>query len=91
MPNKRIAQQISFVSVIEDESLEDMIQSVYVPERRDGEEYNYEREFKWEPWMDLWPDWEIAIAFQIGGGPHEWVCATTTFFSSMSSDFRFSR
>ncbi|KAH7409725.1 hypothetical protein BKA64DRAFT_665687 [Cadophora sp. MPI-SDFR-AT-0126] len=65
IPNERKAQQIAFVSVIENEDLEDMINSVHVPSRRDagGED---------DPWMELWPEWEIAVAFQIGGGPHEW-------------------
>ncbi|KAK0124753.1 hypothetical protein ONS96_008635 [Cadophora gregata f. sp. sojae] len=65
IPNHRKAQQIAFVSVIENESLDDMIKSVHVPSRGDdgGEP---------DPWTELWPEWEITVAFQVGGGPHEW-------------------
>lgn len=45
-----------------------IVQSVCVPRRRD-----YEGEY--DQWMEVWPDLEIAVAFQTGGGPHECVCS----------------
>ncbi|PVH71780.1 hypothetical protein DL98DRAFT_660442 [Cadophora sp. DSE1049] len=78
IPNERKAQQISFVSVIENEDLKDMIQSVHIPSRRDDEGEN-------DPWMDLWPDWEISVAFQIGGGPHEW-CGSYALYCRNGND-----
>lgn len=47
-----------------------MVKSVQVPRRRDDGG-------KYDQWMELWPDMEIAIAFQMGGGPREWVRSTT--------------
>jgi hypothetical protein len=61
----RTAQQFAFVSAIEDETLKDMLESVTVPIRSDeGGGYT--------EWSDIWADWEIAIAFKIGGGPRGW-------------------
>ncbi|KAL2068363.1 hypothetical protein VTL71DRAFT_16461 [Oculimacula yallundae] len=77
-----ISQQIAFASTIEEESLEDMIQAVYVPGRHFGEEDDDDDDDggeDFDPWMDLWPNWEIAVAFKIGGGPHEW-CGSNALY-----------
>jgi hypothetical protein len=65
LPYVRRAQQFSFVSPIEDEKLEYMLEKVTVPIRdSEGGEYN--------ELSDIWEDWEIAVAFKIGGGPRSW-------------------
>lgn len=46
-----------------------MVKSVHVPRRHDDGG-------KYDQWMEFWPDMEIAVGFQMGGGPHECVCAT---------------
>jgi hypothetical protein len=59
--NHHYSQQIEFVCCIEEHRLEDMVKSVTVPIRGDeGGGYT--------EWSDIWTDWEIAIAFKIGGG-----------------------
>jgi hypothetical protein len=58
-------QQIAFVSSIEDEDLKYMLENVTVPIRdNEGGGYN--------ELSGIWEDWEIAIAFKIGGGPFSW-------------------
>jgi hypothetical protein len=65
LPYHREAQQFAFVSSIEDEELKYMVENVTVPIRDDeGGGYN--------ELTDIWGDWEIAIAFKIGGGPRGW-------------------
>lgn len=66
LPDHREAQQFAFVSPIEDEQLEHMLENVTIPLRDDGEggEGN--------ELTDVWEDWEIAVAFKIGGGPRSW-------------------
>jgi hypothetical protein len=65
LPHHRVAQQFDFVSSLEDEELKYMVKYVTVPIRDDeGGGYN---ELTY-----IWEDWEIAIAFKIGGGPGGW-------------------
>ncbi|KAK4543199.1 hypothetical protein LTR36_005749 [Oleoguttula mirabilis] len=64
LPLHREQKQFHFVSPLEDEVLEYMTENVVVPNRDDEEGYN-ELTYVWE-------DWEIAVAFKIGGGPRSW-------------------
>jgi hypothetical protein len=62
---QREAQQIAFLSLIEDGLLKYMVEDVTVPIREDEREGHNEL-------SGLWEDWEIAIALKIGGGPFSW-------------------
>jgi len=61
LPYHREAQQFAFVSSIEDHELKYMVENVTVPIRDDEEGRYNELTYIWE-------DWEIAVAFKIGGG-----------------------
>jgi hypothetical protein len=63
LPYYREAQQFTFVSSIEVKELKYMVENVTVPIREDDEGGGY-NELTY-----IWEDWEIAIAFKIGGGP----------------------
>ncbi|KAH8696550.1 hypothetical protein BGW36DRAFT_398071 [Talaromyces proteolyticus] len=60
LPLHREAQQTDFVSSIEDGGLSDMTENVTVP-IRDNEVESY------NDFIDLWEEWEVSIAFKIGG------------------------
>jgi hypothetical protein len=61
LPYERESQQIAFVSPIEEHELKEMAEAVTVP-IRDSKEGKYnELTYTWE-------DWEITVAFKIGGG-----------------------
>jgi hypothetical protein len=66
LPYHREMCQFDFVSPIENHRLEDMVENVTVPSRYvEGGGGSYELTFTWE-------DWDIAVAFKIGGGPRSW-------------------
>jgi hypothetical protein len=65
LPYNREAQQFAFVSSVEEQKLQDMLENVTVPIRDEGGEAYNELTYVWE-------DWEIAVAFRIGGGPRSW-------------------
>ncbi|KAF8866262.1 hypothetical protein BDZ45DRAFT_735544 [Acephala macrosclerotiorum] len=65
LPYHREMKQFDFVFPIEDNQLEDMVENVTVPIRYVEEGGSNELTFIWE-------DWEIAVAFKVGGGPRSW-------------------
>jgi hypothetical protein len=67
------AQQFAFISPIESrKQLEEMGEAVVVPIRNDGSgRPTQPSDFgvTYNQLTDIWADWEIAVAFKIGGGP----------------------
>ncbi|CZR64668.1 uncharacterized protein PAC_14566 [Phialocephala subalpina] len=64
LPYHREMKQFDFVSPIDEHQLEDMVEVVTVPIRNvegDSNELTF-----------IWEDWDIAVAFKIGGGPRSW-------------------
>lgn len=66
LPFHREACQFDFITPLRPGKMKAMIQAVGVPVRNDVEETEQNQ------LTGLWEDWEIAIAFQIGGGPRGW-------------------
>ncbi|QGI57950.1 hypothetical protein CEK26_000076 [Fusarium fujikuroi] len=66
LPFHREVSQFHFVTPLEFEEMEEMMKSVCIPIRDETgeEEYN--------SLTSIWEDWEISIAFKIGGGPRSW-------------------
>ena len=64
LPFHREVRQFDFITPIEDENLEEMMAAVEVPIRDGGEDYNN--------LTFIWEDWEIIVAFKLGGGPRGW-------------------
>jgi hypothetical protein len=67
------AQQFAFISPIESrQQLKEMVEAVVVPIRNDGSgKPPQPSDFgvTYNQLTDIWADWEIAVAFKIGGGP----------------------
>ncbi|KAF5539395.1 hypothetical protein FMEXI_8884 [Fusarium mexicanum] len=66
LPFHRETSQFDFITPLRPGKMRAMIQAVDVPVRNDTAEGEY-GQLKW-----LWEDWEIAVAFKIGGGPRGW-------------------
>ncbi|KAH7182079.1 hypothetical protein DER46DRAFT_568657 [Fusarium sp. MPI-SDFR-AT-0072] len=66
LPFHREASQFDFVTPLQRGKMKAMIEAVGVPSRNDTGEGEH-NQLTW-----LWEDWEIAIAFKIGGGPRGW-------------------
>ncbi|KAL5583891.1 hypothetical protein FOVSG1_015242 [Fusarium oxysporum f. sp. vasinfectum] len=65
LPFYREVNQFAFVSSIQDEDVEGMLDFVIVPIRDDeGGDFNQ--------LTYVWEDWKITIAFKIGGEPRGW-------------------
>jgi hypothetical protein len=67
------AQQFAFISPIESrQQLEEMVEAVVVPIRNDGPGRPPQPSdfgVTYNQLTDIWADWEIVVAFKIGGGP----------------------
>jgi hypothetical protein len=62
----REASQFDFITPLQREKMKDMMEAVCVPIRNDTG-YGEHNQLTW-----IWEEWEIAIAFKIGGGPRSW-------------------
>ncbi|KAF5577583.1 hypothetical protein FPCIR_12027 [Fusarium pseudocircinatum] len=66
LPFQRETCQFDFITPLRPGKMKAMMEAVYVSARNDTGEGEH-NQLTW-----LWEDWEIAVAFKIGGGPRGW-------------------
>lgn len=73
LPYRRMQRQFHFLTPYRPELLPDLLESVIIPVRNNGSEDGEGDGFankKYNSLSCVWEDWDIAIAFKLGGGPH---------------------